>query len=157
MAGTIGDTTVLNNFAQIRQPALLKLLFEPLFVSDSVLAELNRGVRLGLVPACDWSWLGVVSMTEAEHAESEELRVDLDPGESDCIAIAKARGLVLLTDDDRAARHRGSRLGLQISGTLGCLDMLVHEGHLDFEQADSLLAKMITQGYRSPVRALGKS
>lgn len=155
MAGTIGDTTVLNNFAQIRQPALLKLLFEPLFVSDSVLAELDRGVRLGLVPACDWSWLGVVSMTEAEHSESEGLQGDLDPGESDCIAIAKARGLVLLTDD-RAARHRGAHLGLQISGTLGCLDMLVHEGHLDFEQADALLAKMISQGYRSPVSSLGK-
>lgn len=156
MAGTIGDTTVLNNFAQIRQPALLKLLFEPLFVSDSVLAELDRGVRLGLVPACDWSWLGVVSMTESERAESEGLQIDLDPGESDCIAIAKERGLVLLTDD-RAARHRGARLGLQISGTLGCLDMLVHEGHLGLEQADALLAKMIAHGYRSPVRSLGKN
>jgi len=155
MAGTIADTTVLSNFAHVRQPALLQHLFTPLFVPASVLAELDQGVRSGLVPKCNWSWLEVVSPTQAESVEAEELMVDLDRGESDCLAVARARGLVLLTDD-RAARHRGTLLGLEISGTLGCLDMLIHEGLLDLLQANALLAEMVAHGYRSPVRSLGK-
>jgi predicted nucleic acid-binding protein len=155
MAGTIADTTVLSNFAHVRQPTLLRLLFTPLFVPDSVLAELEQGVHAGLVPECNWSWLEVVSPTHTERVKAKELMVDLDRGESDCLAVARARGLVLLTDD-RAARHRGVALGIEISGTLGCLDMLIHEGHLDLVQADTLLAEMIAHGYRSPVRSLSE-
>jgi predicted nucleic acid-binding protein len=153
MAGTIADTTVLSNFAHIQQPSLLKLLFAALFVPESVFDELDRGVRSGLVPECDWSWLHVISPTQAESTEAETLRVDLDPGESDCIAVAKSRGLVLLTDD-RAARHKAALLGIEISGTLGCLDMLVREGRLDLKQANALLAEMIAHGYRSPISSL---
>jgi predicted nucleic acid-binding protein len=153
MSGTITDTTVLSNFAQVRQPGLLKLLFSPLAAPASVLEELDHGVRSGLVPRSDWSWLDVVSPDSGEIAHAAELLLDLERGESDCIAVAKARGWSLLTDD-RAARKLAARLGLEISGTLGCLDLLVLEGHLDCARADALLAEMVTHGYRSPVRSL---
>jgi predicted nucleic acid-binding protein len=91
MSGTIADTTVLNNFAQVRRPDLLKLLFSPLAAPASVLEELDRGVRSGLVPRSDWSWLDVVSPGFGEIAHAAELLLDLESGESGCIAVAKAR------------------------------------------------------------------
>lgn len=153
MPGTITDTTVLSNFAQVRQPLLLKALFFPLHVTASVQEELERGVRSALVPECDWSWLDLVSPTSEEGRYAAELLRDLEPGESDCLAVAKARDWLFLTDD-AAARRLAERLGLKISGTLGCLELLVQEGHLEQERADALLATMIHRGYRSPVQTL---
>jgi len=80
MSGTISDTTVLSNFAQARQPLLLKALFFPLHVTASVQEELERAI--------------------------------------------------------------------------GCLELLIQEGHLKRERGDALLATMISHGYRSPVHSL---
>lgn len=49
----LADTTVLNNFAQIRRPDLLRLAWPELAAPIPVLTELELGVRRGLVPVCD--------------------------------------------------------------------------------------------------------
>jgi len=77
----------------------------------------------------------------------------LERGEADCIALVRARGGVVLTDD-RDARKVAALLGLEISGTLGCLDLLVQEELLDLKAAEALLGEMIACGYRSPVQSL---
>jgi len=155
MPGTIADTTVLSNFAHVRQPSLLRQLFPSLGSPVSVFGELSRGVRSGLVPKCDWTWLEIIPLTAAENAHAAELLSVLERGEADCLAIAKARDWVVLTDD-RDARKAAALLGLEISGTLGCLDLLVQEGLLELNAADALLSEMIACGYRSPVRSLRK-
>jgi predicted nucleic acid-binding protein len=48
----------------------------------------------------------------------------IGPGEAACLALAKSRGLFLLTDDGDA-RALAVFLGIELSGTLGVLAKLV--------------------------------
>jgi len=149
------DTTVLNNFAHVRRPDLLRWTYPQAIVPPIVLAELTAGERLGIVPLCDWTWLEIAPLSGDESARAQEFPREIGPGEAACLALAKARGLPLLTDDGGARALAGS-LGIEISGTLGVLAMLVRGEALSLEQADELLTEMRRRGYRSPVRSLSE-
>jgi predicted nucleic acid-binding protein len=149
----LADTTVLNNFAQVGRPELLQLAFPGLSAPRAVRTELSAGERLGRVPVGDWSWLQLVDLTETETARARELEQHLQSGEAACLAVAEARGGLVLTDDSAARRFAGA-LQLQISGTVGALVRLLRSEALTLLQADLVLAEMITRGYRSPVVSL---
>jgi predicted nucleic acid-binding protein len=144
------DTTVLNNFAQVRQPALLCAAFSSLAAPKQVLAELEKGVGLGLLPSVDWSWLDRIDLTPAEQVRARVFGQKVEAGESACLAVAEARRGFVLTDD-LAARRLALTISLTVTGTLGALDRLIRAGILTVERADDLLAEMILRGYRSPV------
>jgi predicted nucleic acid-binding protein len=150
---SIADTTVLNNFAQIRHPDLLKSAYPDLSAPIPVWNELELGVRRGLVPACDWSWLKILDLSALEQARADEISQDLGSGEAACIAAAVSRGLLMLSDD-WGARELGRSLDLEVSGSLGVLDRLVLKQILVLEEADALLAEMVRRGFRSPYRSL---
>lgn len=147
------DTTVLNNFSQVARPDLLRLAFPGISAPAVVRKELAEGERLGRVPVCDWSWLEVIELTEAEQARAADLKQRLQTGEAACIAVVEARGGLLLTDDS-AARRLARRLQLETSGTLGALVKLVRRNSLTLAQGDILLAEMVKRGYRSPLLSL---
>ncbi|MEA2563753.1 MAG: hypothetical protein QOH06_5257 [Acidobacteriota bacterium] len=150
---SLADTTVLNNFAQIRRPDLLRLAWPDVAAPIPVWTELELGVRRGLVPACDWSWLNRLELTESEQVRAEEIGRDLGPGEAACIAAALSRGLLMLSDD-WDARALGRSLGVEVSGSLGVLLRLVWKKILSLEEADALLAEMARRGFRSPYQSL---
>jgi predicted nucleic acid-binding protein len=150
---SLADTTVLNNFAQIRRPDLLRSAYPDLSAPVPVWNELELGVRRGLVPVCDWSWLTLLDLTEQEQARADEIGRELDPGESACIAAAASRGFLMLSDD-WGARALARSLGLAISGSLGVLDRLILKQILSLEEADALLDEMVRCGFRSPYRSL---
>jgi predicted nucleic acid-binding protein len=150
---SIACATVLNNFAQVRRSDLLHLAFPDLGAPQQVVEELSAGERSGRVPLCDWRWLRIVQLSEAENRRAQELSRHLDPGEAECLAIAEANDRVIVTDD-RAARAYARRLGLKVTGTLGVLDRLVQRGAISLQQANSLLTQMIDCGYRSPVLSM---
>ena len=85
---SLADTTVLSNFAQIRRTDLLRSAYPDLAAPVPVWNELEVGVRRGLVPACHWSWLTILNLTEQEQAQADEISRDLGPGEAACIAAA---------------------------------------------------------------------
>ena len=149
----LADTTVLNNFAQIRRTDLLKAAWPDLAAPIPVWNELELGVRRGLVPVCDWSWLEILHLTEQEQARAAEIGRDLGRGEAACIVAAVSRGFLMLSDDWKA-RDLGRSLGLEISGSLGVLDRIVLKQILSLEEADCLLAEMVRRGFRSPYRSL---
>ena len=151
----VADTTVLSNFAQVRGHTLLQQAFPSLGAPSAVREELAVGEKLGRVPACDWSWLAHVGLTDGEEARASELERFLQAGEAACLALAEARQGLLLTDDGRARRLAGD-LNVQISGTIGALVRLVHREVLSPSQGDALLSDMMSRGYRSPVRSLGE-
>lgn len=151
----LADTTVLSNFAQVRQTGLLRAIYPDLAAPLAVWNELEIGVRRGLVPTCDWSWLKVLELSEQEQARADEIGRSLGRGESACLAAARARGLLMLSDD-WDARVLGRSLGLEVSGSLGVLDRLVSKRTLSLEAADALLAEMVRRGFRSPYRSLGE-
>ena len=149
----LADTTVLNNFAQIRRTDLLRGTWPDLAAPLPVWNELELGVRRGLVPACDWSWLKLIDLTEREQERAGEVGRVLEPGEAACIAVASSRGLLLLSDDWEA-REFGRSLGLEVSGSLGVLDRLVWKQILTLDEADALLTEMVQRGFRSPYQSL---
>jgi predicted nucleic acid-binding protein len=149
----LADTTVLNNFGQIARPDLLRKTFTRLAAPAEVRKELAEGERRGLVPSCDWSWLAVIELTDAERSHASELRNRVEAGEAACIAILVARGGLLLTDDG-PARHLAAALGVELSGTIGVLVKLLRRKVLSLEEGDLLLHEMVARGYRSPVKSL---
>jgi len=152
---SLADTTVLNNFAQVRRTDLLRSAWPDLSAPIAVWNELELGVRRGLVPVCDWSWLKILALTEREQVQADEIGRDLGRGEAACIAAAVSRGFFMLSDDWEA-RALGRSLGLDVSGSLGVLERLVSQQTLDLEEADALLAEMVLRGFRSPYRSLGE-
>lgn len=154
MATTILDTTVLSNFAHIRRPDLLQLLFNNDAITTAiVLGELKAGVILGWVPRCDWSWLQVTPLTSDEQTLAAGYTTKLDLGEAECLAIVQRRAWILASDDF-AARRLAQHDGVAVSGTLGVLRKLVAMQLLTLDDADSYLAIMIGRGYRAPVRSI---
>jgi predicted nucleic acid-binding protein len=153
MPVVLADTTVLNNFAQVRRPDLLREAFADLSAPMEVREELAVGELKGVVPVCDWSWLDVIEPTDAERSHASKLKSDAGAGEAACIAILVARGGLLLTDDG-PARHLAIALGIELSGTIGALVKLLRRKVLSLEEADALLHEMIARGYRSPIQSL---
>ena len=138
---------------QIRRPDLLRGAWPDLAAPIAVWKELELGVRRGLVPDCDWSWLKLLDLTEREQERADEVGQALHPGEAACIAVASSRGLLMLSDDWEA-RALGRSLGLEVSGSLGVLDRLVWKQILSLDEADALLAEMVRRGFRSPYQSL---
>ena len=144
------DTTVLNNFAHVERPELLRLVLPDAATTPLVIQELEQGVSSGYVPSCDWQWLPVVHLTPSEQ-EALTLHLSvLDAGEASCIAVALERNAGLFTDDLQA-RHLARGQGIAVSGTLGVLSALIAKGYLTVAMADELLQKMVSHGYRAPV------
>ena len=59
-----------------------------------------------------------------------------------------------MLSDDLDARKLGRSLGLEVSGSLGVLGLLVLRQVLSMDEADALLTEMVQRGFRSPYRSL---
>jgi predicted nucleic acid-binding protein len=148
------DTTVLSNFAQVQRADLVQQALGPeAATTPLVLAELRAGEALGHIPALNWTWLTVLEPSVEEHALAEQFALQLDPGESECLAVAASRGGRFLSDD-LAARRMARQRGVPLSGTVGLLLLLVTQQIVTIDEADQLLEQIINHGYRSPVSSL---
>ncbi len=160
----IANATVISNFASIAQLDLLRQLYGVLYLSTEVYEEIQAGLEEGyqfytgidqlVHPFAKEGWLRLTGMADEQELRLfGELPPRLQRGEASCLAIAHYRGWTLLTDD-QAARKEAERLGIRISGTVGCLVLSVERDLCTLEQANIWLAEMIQQGYRSPVTDL---
>jgi predicted nucleic acid-binding protein len=160
----VADTTVLSNFAGAGQLDLLRRLFGELYLPTEVLGEIRAGLEEGyrfyeglealVHPLAEDGWLRLTGLRDEQEVRAfGAVPRSLHGGEAACLAIALRRGWVLLTDD-RAARGEAARLGLRVSGTIGCLVLAVERGLCSVEQANGWLEAMIAVGYRSPVTDL---
>ena len=155
MTEAVVDNTPLSNFAHIQQPKLLAAAFDQPVTAPAVMDELEVGVQTARIPAVDWSWLPVIELTDEERTLAEHLNQTLGRGEAECIAVAKSRQWIMLTDD-RDARRVAREAGLIVSGTLGALVNLVRDNALSLAEADEFLAIMKRSGYRCPVNSLSE-
>ena len=160
----ISNTTVISNFAAINRLDILRALYKRLFISTDVYAEIQEGLDEGynfytrlnqcIAPLKASGWIhltGLTSETELHYLGTFPRR--LHKGEASCLAIAKVRNWLLLTDD-LAARQEAERLEIKLSGSLGCLVLAVERKLCSLDTANTLLLAMIQQGYRSPLTDL---
>jgi predicted nucleic acid-binding protein len=128
MTEAVVDNTLLSNFVHIQQPKLLAVAFDQPATARAVMDELEVGVQITRVPSVDWSWLPIIELTDDERALAERLHQTLGRGEAACIALAKSRQWLVLTDD-RDARRAAREAGLIISGTLGLQPTSIGRGY----------------------------
>lgn len=159
------DTTVLSNFALIACLPLLQKLYEGWACTTlPVVEEVRRGLTAGygilrqveqaFAPPIGIGWLEIVTLeTPAEQACYLQLLDALDSGEAACLALAAHHGWVLASDD-LAARRAAIRLNVRLTGTIGILVRLIHEGYLSLAEGNALLHQLLRVGYRSPIETL---
>ena len=109
------DSTCLIGLERIGRLDILQSLFNPITVPPEVAREFGSSL----------SWLKVEA--PANHALVSALKMLLDDGEAEAIALASelGHGIVL---DDLQARAAGKNLGLRVLGTIGILLKAKHAG-----------------------------
>ncbi len=154
------DTVTLSNFALAGHFVLLVTRYgKKAVITPEVLDEVTDSVVAGyyalseIEEAVDQKCIGRAAPlpSAAERQTYRELLRILAPGEASCIAHAKARGGVVVTDD-RAARQCCNERDIPFTGTIGILKACCIDATLSPEEADAMLQSMITAGYYSPVQ-----
>jgi predicted nucleic acid-binding protein len=123
----VSDAGPLIHLAEIDSLELLSA-FDTLIVPEAVYKEIEAGG----VP----DGLAALSYELVEADESRIGAEELDAGERAAIAVAKERGVVLLTDD-LAAREAASDAGVDVHGSIGVIALGYGRGLLDRDEAAS--------------------
>jgi len=132
MSAVVSDTSPINYLIRVEKIDLLPQLFGEILIPPAVLQELqDAGAPLAVR---EWafklpSWVRVLAPASVDRL------LDLGPGESEAIALAKEIGNTLLLMDERKGRKAALEKGLRTAGTLNILEQAASRGLLDFEQA----------------------
>ncbi|MEW6215673.1 MAG: DUF3368 domain-containing protein [Nitrospirota bacterium] len=161
MPDVIFDNCVISNFALSESIHIIRRLYENTsFVTNFVVAENMKGIIKGyseltkIREAIGEGWLKEVILEGQEEKNLfESLSVSLGLGEASSLAIAKTRGLIFACDD-MVARREAKLLNVKLTGTIGILMKAVKRRLINQKEADRILARMIENGFYSPVRSL---
>jgi len=119
----ISDTSVITNLVVIHHLYLLQQLYDRILIPEAVyheLADIDPPVP-GTVEVQTLDWLEVLSLRDQMMVDQLQNQSQLDPGESESIALALEIKADLLLIDERHGRAEATRLGLRITGLLGML------------------------------------
>ncbi len=141
----VSDASTLIILSHLGQFSLLTNLFDKILVPRRVVDEIS----LKQDGVCNDIWRG-------KHFEISECNDEalihlldglLDYGESEAIAIAKNRGVVLLIDEKKG-RKIALNMGIRIVGFLGILRLNHHGGHLQKNEIEAILLETKKLGFR---------
>lgn len=155
------DTVTLSNFTLAGRLDLLVTRYgRRALVTHAVLDELTDGVVAGFAAlrqveaaVARGALARAKPLSPDERDLYRQLLRTLGPGEASCIACAKTRGGIVVSDD-RAARDCCAERVVPCTGTIGILKACTRDGTLPPEAADAALQAMIEAGYHSPVRRI---
>ncbi len=147
------DNTVLSNFAKVDQSELVMNMWPLCATTQETWQEYTSGLAIGKLPRNAWKGLQILELSQSEHEFSRRFSTALGAGERSCIAVAKYR-LGLFVTDDRKARQVALDLGVKVTGSLGILVLTIERKMWTLKEANSILAEMIGNGYHSPVEDL---
>lgn len=128
----VSNTSPIFYLSTIGQLDLLRQLYAEIVIPTTVYDEIthvgNTDVSAKVVPTL--SWIKTQSATDQDLVNG--LRVELDPGEAEAIALAVELNADRLLMDERLGRAAAMRVGLQVTGVLGILvaanqNNLIHE------------------------------
>jgi len=136
----VSDSTTLIILFDLDRLELLENLFEVVYISPIILEEIS--VKYPVVLP---SFMRVEMLKDDELFNS--LKMLLDLGESEAIALAKERNLSIIIDEKRG-RKIAKGMGLKVIGLLGVVYLNVKKGFLTKDEAISFLDDAIKHGYR---------
>ena len=153
----IFDTVVISNFLLSDSAFILEQRYAKRgIVTWEVFDELSAGFRefpkLKFIQELIRNeTFELLSLSRTGHGYFQGLINHLGKGEASCIAWAREQNAVVMTDD-RAARMQCSQIEIAFSGTIGILKASWLDKQIGLEEADSILHRMIAEGFYSPVR-----
>jgi hypothetical protein len=116
----VSNTSPITNRAAIGQLDLLRQLYQTVVISEAVCRELTAdGGRYPGAVVQTLSWVAVQQV--ANSAVVTALRLELDEGEAETIALAQELNTDLVLMDERLARTAAQRFSLRVIGLLGVL------------------------------------
>jgi predicted nucleic acid-binding protein len=145
----VSDTTPLIGLSILDRFQLLKVLYNEISIPDAVHDEIvMKGIgRVGsdeVESGIAAGWVNVEKVAETPILTT--LKLDLDEGEAESIALTIEKKADLLLLDERKARARARALGLEITGTIGIL-LLAREKGTEIDLRSDL-EKLKAHGFR---------
>ncbi|MEA3374321.1 MAG: hypothetical protein U9Q62_11615 [Campylobacterota bacterium] len=136
----ISDSTTLIILSDLGRIDLLENLFSKLYMPQAVHEEMTvkKGVRLP-------DFMQVVTVKNSELLES--LKLLLDDGESEAIALAVEKSLPLIIDEKKG-RKIALNAGVKIIGLLGIIYLNIRREFMTQDEAGIFLNDAIKHGYR---------
>ena len=136
----ISDSTALIVLFDLDRVELLENLFEVVYISPIVLEEIS--VKYPVVLP---SFIKVEKLKDNELFNS--LKMLLDLGESESIALAKEKNLSIIIDEKKG-RKIAKEMGLKVIGLLGIVYLNAKKGFLTKSEASEFIKSAIKHGYR---------
>jgi len=117
----VSNTSPLTNLAAIGQFDLIQSLFGRLHICHAVMAELSSGGQTwpGARETEQASWIEVHTVVDRHTVDA--LRLELDAGEAETIALALQLQADLVLIDEQAGRRAAQYLELNVMGVVGLL------------------------------------
>jgi len=104
----VSDSTCLIGLERVGKLDILPALFEPIMIPPEIEHEFGS----------KFSWLRTENIINASLVAA--LKLAIDAGEAEAIALASEKGCLLISDD-KQARAAAKNLGVKVSGTIGVL------------------------------------
>ena len=136
----ISDSTTLIILSNLDRFDLLSNIFPKIIIPQAVYEELNAKVKTTL-PA-------FIEVKEVSSSKLlEELKLLLDLGESEAIALAVDLKSKLIIDE-RKGRKIAVNMGIAITGLLGIVYLNIKNSFISKVEAKEFLESAIADGYR---------
>jgi len=136
----IFDSTTLIILFDLDRMELLENLFEKVYITPIVLEEISVKYPIVLPPFMQVE-------KPKEDALFNSLKMLLDLGQSEAIALAKEKNLYLIIDEKKG-RKIAKELGLKVIGLLGVVYLNDKKGFLTKSEASRFMEGAIEHGYR---------
>lgn len=142
----VSNTTPLISLAGVGLLDLLHLIYNEVWIPDTVFAEYQSGqaTHASSPDISSLSWLLVHPVTK--HPDAPD---GLDAGEEAALSLAIHSSAQLVLLDEKRARREAIRLGLPVAGSLTVLLEAKRRGYLAL--VGPVLEQMIAQGRRISV------
>lgn len=136
----VSDSTTLIILSNFNRFELLSNLFPQIIIPQAVYEELNAKVKTTLPP-----FIEVQKVTSFKLVD--ELKLLLDLGESEAIALAIELDSKLIIDE-RRGRKVAMNMGITITGLLGIVYLNIKKSFISTTEAKEFLDSAIADGYR---------
>ena len=136
----VSDSTTLIILGDLGKLVYLRNIFSTVFIPQKVYEEINFKKDFALP-----EYIKVAEPKETEQLQ--ELKMLLDDGESEAIALALEKRLPLIIDEKKG-RKIAKNLSLDILGLLGVVYLNIKKGFIGVEDAKDFLYKAQADNYR---------
>ncbi len=136
----ISDSTALIILFDLDRVELLENLFERVYITPIIFDEISVKYPVVLPPFIEIEKL-------KDNGIFNVLKILLDLGESEAIALAKEKNLTIIIDEKKG-RKIAKEMDLKVIGLLGVVYLNVKKGFLTKDEASGFLDDAINHGYR---------